>query len=155
MTRCGHSNMSPRSLTEEISGFESFVKFPQLTKLQMKTLFRIQQTGLRQRVAHGREIITPNAGSLLSLEEGRLHKKVASYDRDIIWSEPFHDINTVMIMIVSCAFEMIAKCRRTDELSLFKSRLRGRRSIEENYKSISSSQWSIFVVWVRLLQSRV
>lgn len=46
----------------------------------MEAFVWTQQTWLRQCVAHGREIVAPNACPLLALEEAGIHEEMPAYD---------------------------------------------------------------------------
>ena len=70
--------MPSRPLAKVVPVLDGFVKLPQFAILQVEVLVGIQQAWMRQCIADWREVVAPDARSLLALKEGRIHKEMAA-----------------------------------------------------------------------------
>jgi hypothetical protein len=109
----------PCSLTKEVSIFESLVELPQLTVLEMKTLFWAQQTWLWQRIADGREFVTPHTRPLLPLEKRRFHEEMTADYGHKVRGQTLHQPDSTAVVIMGQCFQMVAKLCGIFEMTRF------------------------------------
>lgn len=128
-----HSNVPSGPLAEIVSVFDRLCELSQLAVLEMEDFVRVQQARVWQCIADRRKVVTPNTSSLLSLKEGRIHEEMPAEYRDVVFSEPFHKVDTAMVMAVISSVKMLAELIGIQERLLFEGRRAGRRRIQKDH----------------------